>query len=452
LTKPLYTFTLILVNSVNFRGRKNRAGYSGTGKRSARRPGVSDGFRAVGIVAVFVLGAVAFSVLFSLNSPFSTGKPTTADPEKSTDNPTGSLTEVSTNADDQGLSTMESVSAPTGSSSDSSVITSKAIQPEATSINPVTDTASPMPPLSIPSAADASKQTVAQPSSVPEAKKVGVAKEPAPKLPVAPKLTVVPKKVTPVPVSRSTPGSRVSVPTERNPTRVPLKRGIGAIVIDDAGNNLKELDPFLAFPGSLTIAVLPGLPHSAEAARRIRAAGKEVILHQPMEAIGGQNPGPGAIFVRMGAEEIRAVLERNIAEVGPIVGMNNHQGSLVTSDVTAMETILAVCREHDIYFLDSRTSAETVVPAVAARMGIRIRERDVFVDNIQERAEMIRFIQEGFQKAEKKGSSVMIGHAWSSELASTLRELYPELVEQGFSLSTISRIMMGTYDDEGFGD
>ena len=46
----------------------------------------------------------------------------------------------------------------------------------------------------------------------------------------------------------------------------------------------------------------------------------------------------------------------------------------------------------------------------------------------------------------------MIGHAWSSELASTLQELYPELIEQGFSLSTVARIVMGKYDDEDFGD
>jgi polysaccharide deacetylase 2 family uncharacterized protein YibQ len=155
----------------------------------------------------------------------------------------------------------------------------------------------------------------------------------------------------------------------------------------------------------------------------------------------------------MDAATIRSVLAKNVAEIGPIVGMNNHQGSKVTMDEAAMETVLAFCRDTGLYYLDSRTTADTVVPAVAAGLGIRIRERDVFVDNIQEKAAMIRFVQEGLQKAEKKGAAVMIGHAWSTELADTLRELYPELVEQGFSLSTISRIMMGTWDeDEGFGD
>jgi polysaccharide deacetylase 2 family uncharacterized protein YibQ len=213
-------------------------------------------------------------------------------------------------------------------------------------------------------------------------------------------------------------------------------------VIDDAGNNLRELEPFLRIPGPLTIAVLPGLPHSAEAARRIRAAGKEVFLHQPMEALGGQNPGPGAVYSGMSGPEIRAVLAANVAEIGPVAGMNNHQGSKITMDAAAMETVLAFCRENGLYFLDSRTTAETAAPAAAKRLGIKIGERDVFIDNIQERASMIRYIEGGLRKADQKGAAVMIGHTWSTELAATLEELYPDLVDEGYSLSTISRFMM----------
>jgi polysaccharide deacetylase 2 family uncharacterized protein YibQ len=212
-------------------------------------------------------------------------------------------------------------------------------------------------------------------------------------------------------------------------------------MIDDAGNNLRELEPFLQFPGPLTIAVLPGLPYSAEAARRIRAAGKEVFLHQPMEAVGGQDPGPGAIYTGMSPGEIRAVVERNLAEVGPVAGMNNHQGSRVTMDETIMEIVLSLCREHRIHFLDSRTTAETAAPAAAKRLGIRIGERDIFLDNIQERASMIHYAEEGLERAKQKGAAVMIGHTWSPALAPVLSELYPGFLEQGYTLSTVSRIM-----------
>jgi polysaccharide deacetylase 2 family uncharacterized protein YibQ len=215
-------------------------------------------------------------------------------------------------------------------------------------------------------------------------------------------------------------------------------------VIDDAGNNLRELEPFLRFPGPLTIAVLPGLPYSAEAARRIRAAGKEVFLHQPMEALGGQNPGPGAIYSGMSPTEVRAILERNLAELGPVAGINNHQGSRITMEGRIMETVLAFCRERGIYFLDSRTTADTVAPALAREMGIPIGQRDVFLDNEPEKAAMIRALREGLKKAEQRGFAVMIGHTWSSKLPAALEELYPDLAE--YSLSTVSRFMMGKTD------
>jgi polysaccharide deacetylase 2 family uncharacterized protein YibQ len=254
--------------------------------------------------------------------------------------------------------------------------------------------------------------------------------------------TASPPESKPVPetVSVSPPAparGRIEMPPEPRP------KGTLVFVIDDAGNNLRELEPFLRFPGPLTIAVLPGLPNSAEAARRIRAAGKEVFLHQPMEALGGQNPGPGAVYTGMSREEVRAVVERNLAELGPVAGINNHQGSKVTGSVEIMETLLSVCREHGIFFLDSRTTADTVVPAVAKRMGITIGERDVFIDNIPERASMIRYVEDGLQRAEQKGDAVMIGHTWSSELAAVLESLYPDLTARGYSLSTISRLLTG---------
>jgi polysaccharide deacetylase 2 family uncharacterized protein YibQ len=162
-----------------------------------------------------------------------------------------------------------------------------------------------------------------------------------------------------------------------------------------------------------------------------------------MEAVGGQAPGPGAIYSGMNADEIRAILRRNISEIGPIAGMNNHQGSKITMDREAMETVLAFCREQGICFLDSRTIAETAAPAAAERLGMKIGERDVFIDNEQEKSSMIRYIREGINRAEQRGSVVMIGHTWSPELGPLLTELYSELIKQGYSLSTASTLIAG---------
>jgi polysaccharide deacetylase 2 family uncharacterized protein YibQ len=248
----------------------------------------------------------------------------------------------------------------------------------------------------------------------------------------------------------STPAATNTVQPVRNipaavqqspPERPSVNLGTLVFMIDDAGNNLWELEPFLRLAGPLTIAVLPGLPHSAEAARRIRAAGKEVFLHQPMEAIGAQNPGPGAIYSGMSADEIRSILKRNIAEVGPVAGINNHQGSKITMDREAVQTILAFCAENGLLFLDSRTTADTVVPVMASRLGIKIGERDVFLDNEQDKGSMLRYITGGLSRAQKNGKAVMIGHTWSPELAPLLAEQFPILTRQGYTLKTASDII-----------
>jgi len=235
--------------------------------------------------------------------------------------------------------------------------------------------------------------------------------------------------------------SAVSTVPASSAQRPPQNTGTLVFVIDDAGNNLRELEPFLRIPGPLTIAVMPGLAYSAEAARRIRAAGKEVILHQPMEAIGAQNPGPGAIYSGMKEEEIISILTRNAAEIGPIVGINNHQGSKISMDGEIAEIILKFCIEQGIFFLDSRTTAETVFPSYARRLGIKIAERDVFLDNEQDKNSMLRYITSGLTRAQRNGSAIMIGHVWSPELAPLLAEQFPVLTIQGYAIRTVSDMM-----------
>lgn len=219
------------------------------------------------------------------------------------------------------------------------------------------------------------------------------------------------------------------------------RKGILVLVIDDAGNNLGELEPFLAFPAPLTIAVLPGLPHSAEAARRVRAGGKEVFLHQPMEPLNGQDPGPGAIKTGMAAGEVKAALIKNLNEVGPVKGFNNHEGSRATMDPEIMKALLEVSRDRGLAFLDSRTIADTAGPAVAKELGLTIAQRDIFLDNEQDRESIIASLEAGCKKAEQNGAAILIGHTWSPRLAGILTEMYPQLVRRGYFFTTVSALL-----------
>ena len=211
-------------------------------------------------------------------------------------------------------------------------------------------------------------------------------------------------------------------------------------VFDDAGHNLEQLQYFLDLPFPCTIAVLPKLPNSRETARRIRAAGKELILHQPMQALNPNiNPGDGAVKPGMNREEIKKIVASNVEEIGPIAGMNNHEGSLITSDEKAMEAVLELCREKNIYFLDSRTSSKSVVPQVAKKLNMSIWERAVFLDNKRDKAYMKKQIIEGLEIASQRGEAIMIGHVFTVDLAILLKEMYSDLTQEGYTFSTISK-------------
>jgi uncharacterized protein len=221
------------------------------------------------------------------------------------------------------------------------------------------------------------------------------------------------------------------------------------IVIDDAGYNLGELEPFLALPFPLTVAILPGVAHSAESARRAASAGKEVILHQPMEALGGQNPGPGAITLGMDAKTAQSILAANLDSLPEAIGVNNHMGSAVTRDAALMRSVLELVKARGIYYLDSLTAPGTATAGLCAELSIPLWERDVFLDNSGDRQSILRSLNEGKKLSASRGASVLIGHVWSAELAQTLMDIYPQLVEEGYSLSTISKFMMrSTAEDD----
>src|SRR5574344_303457 len=211
-------------------------------------------------------------------------------------------------------------------------------------------------------------------------------------------------------------------------------------VFDDGGQNLSQLDKFLKLPFKFTVAVLPKLKYSIQAAQKTRQSGNEVILHQPMQSINLKiNPGEGAIKPDMTEEQIKSLLIQNIFEIAPIAGINNHEGSLITSDKEKMAVVLQVASQEGLYFLDSRTTSDTAIPEVAKQLGYSFYERNVFLDNTKTKENILNEISNGLDIANKNGVAIMIGHVWSADvLPDILNEIYPELIKKGYTFSTVS--------------
>lgn len=214
------------------------------------------------------------------------------------------------------------------------------------------------------------------------------------------------------------------------------------IVIDDVGYNLDGLKPFLKIPVPITFAVLPQLDYSEEAAKEIRAAGQELIMHLPMESLSGQYPGPGTITAEMSDDELRRVLDKDVRSVPGIIGMNNHMGSAGTEDIRIMRDVLEYARDNSLFFLDSKTTPRSVAPLMAEATEIPFIERDVFLDNKKDKAYIMNALETGKAIAREKGSAVLIGHVWTEELADVLLENYSFILDEGYDFATLSSVIM----------
>lgn len=216
-------------------------------------------------------------------------------------------------------------------------------------------------------------------------------------------------------------------------------------VIDDAGMNAEYTKRYASLPFPLTIAVLPKLLHSKDCAYIVRSSGKELILHQPMQSLNHNlDPGPGKISVDMSFSQISSIINENLAEIGPgVKGLNNHEGSEVTEDVLRIGAVLEVCLENKIYFLDSRTTANTKAPQAALERDMTIFEKSgPYIDNIVSREAMLKEIYKSLEAANKNGSAIVIAHVDKSAeiLPKLLEQMYPYLLKAGYRFATPSTL------------
>jgi polysaccharide deacetylase 2 family uncharacterized protein YibQ len=213
-----------------------------------------------------------------------------------------------------------------------------------------------------------------------------------------------------------------------------------AIVIDDLGVNRAGTAALNHLPAPLTLAFLPYASNLGEQTGAARAAGHELLLHVPMEPSGAQWPGPEALTSQLGATELIARLGGHLRSFPGFVGINNHMGSRLTADPERMALLMAELRQHDLLFLDSRTSPGSVAGREAHRRRVPYAERDVFLDNELELSAVTRQLALVETIARRRGYAVAIGHPHQVTIEA-LRRWLPSLDARGFALAPISAVV-----------
>ncbi|MCC5858897.1 MAG: divergent polysaccharide deacetylase family protein [Ectothiorhodospiraceae bacterium] len=203
------------------------------------------------------------------------------------------------------------------------------------------------------------------------------------------------------------------------------------IIIDDMGDRLIEGQRVRDLPGPVVCAMLPHTAHAQRLAKECHADGKEVMLHQPMQAMNGAPTGPGSVMLDMDREQFQEQVEANLSAVPHVSAVNNHMGSLLTQHPGHMAWLMEVLLRYPepLVFVDSRTTPRTVAEQLAREQGVPAVRRDIFLDHFQDEESIRHALRRLVDLARRNGSAVAIGHPYQETL-NVLEEEIPRLLAE----------------------
>ena len=215
-----------------------------------------------------------------------------------------------------------------------------------------------------------------------------------------------------------------------------------AILIDDMGNNFRINNDFLKLDAPLSFSFLPTAPYTPKLAKRAKDLGKDVLIHLPLEPINSMiDPGPGVLRLSMDFDSMLQVLRKDLDAVPGAIGVNNHMGSKFTTSQRGMELILTEIKRRGLFFVDSKTTHDSVAYVTARSMGIPAAERAVFLDHDNKKESIRREIKKMVKLSVDNGCVLAIGHPTSN----TWRVLSEELpvVRKSASIVPVHKILIG---------
>lgn len=215
-----------------------------------------------------------------------------------------------------------------------------------------------------------------------------------------------------------------------------------AIIIDDLGYALEPGLRVIGLPGPVACAVLPATPRGKLIAEAANAAGKDVLLHLPLEALGQRGrTEPGGISLDMSRDEFARIFAEDLQSVPYAIGVNSHRGSLLTQHPGHMTWLMEEIKARGgLFFVDSYTTPASIALALALESGVSAVRRDVFLDVDATPASVAREFERLKKLARRRGMAVGIGHPYPVTVALLEREL-PRLAEEGIELISISELV-----------
>ena len=203
------------------------------------------------------------------------------------------------------------------------------------------------------------------------------------------------------------------------PAPLVASAGIG-LILDDAGFDMPALRRILDLSIPVAVAVLPGAPYARQAATLAHERDQVVMLHLPMEPLVPKyREKMTDTFLRTDMSEgmLRQQFLRDLEKVPFAEGVNNHMGSLLTTERSAMSQVMQICREKGLFFVDSKTNRRSVASETAESMDVAWAERHYFLDHNLDEAAMARVWERARACARSGQSCIVIAHPYPETVA-----------------------------------
>ena len=190
-----------------------------------------------------------------------------------------------------------------------------------------------------------------------------------------------------------------------------------AIIIDDLGYSLQRGVQAVDLPAPVTLSIIPNTPYARRLAEHAQRSGKEIMMHLPMTSMSEPATDPLVLTASLSDEAFEHLMNEARSSVPGATGLNNHMGSALTQDRPAMARLMRHLYADGLFFIDSRTIAETVAATVAKEMSVPVASRSVFLDNDRD-PDMIRAkLDQAIAIAQRTGKALAIGHPYPETLA-----------------------------------
>jgi len=135
------------------------------------------------------------------------------------------------------------------------------------------------------------------------------------------------------------------------------------------------------------------------------------MIHLPMESGNKQfNKQTKTLMTSFSDEQIADRVMEIRALFPKAKYINNHTGSVFTSDYKAMKKLYIALKLEGFVFVDSFTVASSKVKQIAHELGDAYVRRDIFIDNTHKVSYIHKQLRQAVKKAKKNGYAIAIGH------------------------------------------